>query len=270
MGGCAFIVTGQVETDRLIDYQKTNIDPKAEKKHGRKLCTEAADKDFFTADIGALESRLIKDFIQYLKANFINPWPATEVMMSYLDNEMLSVYLRRDRCNSPNYIWYFQFTASGCAGLAEASAIVASHWFEHWYRDNQARLEKELFNAVGFTADRAVYDEKPPDCIPMGEFGYGLYTAETGIYLSAHDNNEVEKEGFDDDNYDDDEQILVPCHFDVDGGFFIEGANLFANRENIEKVDAVVVANFQPGICYCQLCQPDFQPPKLCFPFRNG
>lgn len=170
-----------------------------------------------------------------------DPWPATRSFLkTYSDflKPAFTIHGSRDDSGKPRR-WAVNLRFSGCAGVAEVSALLAVHWAEIWYQRDRSRIEGALHEA-GLTPSgmpeswwneprRALF-------LPAGCLGYAECT--------PADENEGSESG------------NQSFHFELDEA----AAEAYAEKalavvQVFEEQFAGVVGD---GRCRCQLCMPDF------------
>ena len=83
----------------------------------------------FELNADPLLDRLIPDFLNWLRARLVPPSRASAVALEYLQEIKPTLYVRGEQHPADSRpAFYVQMTFSGCAGMAETSARVASHW----------------------------------------------------------------------------------------------------------------------------------------------
>lgn len=124
-----------------------------------------------------LPNRLIPDFLNWVQSSLATPSQASRVALEYLREITPTLYLRGEqRRSDPSPAFSIQMTFSGCAGMAQISARLSSHWTALWFRANHDRLTREYLVPFGFQPDP--YDpaqDEPRLFLPLGELGYAEY-----------------------------------------------------------------------------------------------
>ncbi len=247
MGGNAFLIRGKLAEARLQPepIQRTLMDRIMGRQRFHKPEVTDLGGGIRMIDLPADKYRVLAaDFQQFLQERLPEPWPATKVFLDYLRADVLSIYVRGEQnpeVSSPEY--YIQITFSGCAGMAEVSAELGTHWAEIYYRESHERLKDEYLNHFGFAPD----DEKMAETqagqfLPLGKLGYGMFV---GGRLEGAD---AEWEG----------SRLFELDSSVSDTFYERG-ELPALRE----LDTLYGPLMADGKCRCQLCMPELDPSSL-------
>ena len=236
MGGAAFLLRGKVE-DHLIQ-------PSAKPSLLRRLLGRPPGDwvrlgDTLYRELPAHSFRpFLEAFRQWLRDRFEAPWPATRVVLEYLEGPYAEIVLRGERkAGQPEAEadWYLQMGFSGCAGQAEVSSQVAAHWAEKWYAAEGEGVAERLLAPAGFLAaapDHGLYEEEL-SFYPLDEGGYALYCKEPSPWF---DDNGREHE----------------LHFEVDDAALEASPGLYAGMLRLEAEHAAEMAD---GLCRCQLCR---------------
>lgn len=105
------------------------------------------------------------DFRGFVRERLTAPWPASRSACEYLDTIGWTLYLRR----YPEG-WFLQVTWTGCAGVAETSAALATHWTRLWWEARSPSIPD-------VTVDPSRWgDGSDPPFAPVGD----VYVAWTG------------------------------------------------------------------------------------------
>ncbi|MCC7147111.1 MAG: hypothetical protein IT443_11755 [Phycisphaeraceae bacterium] len=182
-------------------------------------------------------NRLPEEFLLFLNKRIGDPWPATRFVLDYLQDFPIVVYVRGERnAAAANTEWYVQLTFSGCAGMAEISAMAAWHWAHIWFTDNRVDLAERRLVPYGFTPFQEQAQEgNDVALLPTPDRGYALFSPC------------IES--------DDAESARL---FDIDAAF------TEALPDNGEAYLADLRANhgalMSDGRCRCQICSPGFDP----------
>ncbi|MDQ7783720.1 MAG: hypothetical protein RDU20_12625 [Desulfomonilaceae bacterium] len=247
MGGNAFLIRGKLAEaslhpepiertlmDRIMGRQRFYKPEVMDLGGGRRMIELPADKYRVLAE----------DFRHYLRKRVSQPWPATRVFLDYLRGGVLSVFVRGEQnpeVSSPEY--YIQITFSGCAGTAEVSAELGTHWAETYYAESHERIKEEYLNHFGFAPDDAGMAETfPRQFLPLGKLGYAMYVG------GGPGSTDPEWEG--------------SRLFELDAGLsdsFYERGELSALRELDTRYGPLMA----DGKCRCQLCMPELDPSSL-------
>jgi len=214
--------------DRVMGRQRFHKPEVMDLGGGRRMIDLPADK----------YQVLAKDFQQFLRNRMPKPWPATRAFLAYLRSRVLSIYVRGEQnpeVSSPEY--YIQITFSGCAGLAEISSELGTHWAEIYYRESHERLKDEYLNHFGFAPDDVKMTEtQERQFLPLGSLGYGMYVG------GQVENPDLEWEG----------SRLFELDASISDDFYERG-DLSALRELDTRFGPLMA----DGKCRCQLCMPE-------------
>ena len=104
-----------------------------------------------------LSKRVHDHFISYLRQKLPQPNEATASIFDYLDIAKTDVYIRGEE-KSGSCSWSTQVSFSGCAGMADVSAEVCSHWAAIWTEEHLEDFVKPLLSEYGFEVNEQ--DEK--------------------------------------------------------------------------------------------------------------
>lgn len=182
--------------------------------------------------------KLGDEFRAYLERHFERPWAATASIIAYLDTGVVDLHLRGDQERDAAASWYVQLNFSGCAGMAEISSQVATHWAEQWYRDDSARLASALLRPHGFEPNgRTSGADEDVVFVPIGRAGYAAYVA-----------NPSEDSG-------DDESGLRPFELDAS---VTETLDEHEEDELMRRLESELLPLIPKGKCCCQWCSPEF------------
>lgn len=237
MGGSALLIYGTVAPSRLQPrpVPRTVLD----RVLGRERTETPAWQDIgpFRRTIDVPASPLepfVLAFRQYVRDRCARPWPATRAVLDYLDEDVITLYVRGDADRDQPAEWYVQLTFSGCAGMAEVSAELAAHWAAEWYRSRHADLRAAWLAPFGFEPNGRVEPDDNGIFLPAGSAGYARVGL--GSPGSSIDRDEaIELDAAAMDALDDTEQSLT----------------LSRLRD--------VVRQARPDRCLCQLCAPDVE-----------
>ncbi|MBN2360747.1 MAG: hypothetical protein JXR83_14935 [Deltaproteobacteria bacterium] len=212
-----------------------------------------------------LQQPLVDDLVRFLRRQLAPPWPATRrVLEGYLAQQPPMCYVRRSDLISPvgchrrsgePTTWYLQLHFTGCSGLREVSAALASHWTALWFRANRDRLAAELLAPVAFSPQTEQCSLQA-SFVPVDGSGYARYL------LFAEDEGERSPaaEDVDDVDFDMDLDAQTIPHLET-------GARFAVDRETLSRHDAIkfiaslddrFAALMSDGQCRCQLCAPGF------------
>lgn len=106
------------------------------------------------------------DFRAWLREEAEPPWPATRAQCEYLDTIGWTLYVRRYDGG-----WFLQITWSGCAGVAEASAALATHWTRLWW-------EARAPSVPGLTPDPHRWPERSDPLFVQAGDAYLMWTGD--------------------------------------------------------------------------------------------
>lgn len=240
MGGHAYVIPGRLAPERLAEAQRP-AEPAAvpfwRRLIGSSTLAESRAVDLPNGDRlvtippAPLDTVLIRDLRGWLDSQILQPSRGTAVVLEYLSDIAPAVYVRglqRVGTDAPEY--YVQVTFSGCAGEAEVSARVASHWTAAWYAKEYDRITAEHLTPYGFLpASQRSEDDEPMVFLPAGELGYLEYIPPA-----------MREEG--------------QSAFDLDNGI------VEANEGNplLTRLDDVFSGFVRDAACRCQLCDPEF------------
>lgn len=255
MSGYAFVINGIID-EALLEptTEKQTLLNKLLKKQviiWPKI-TELQNGDkFIEIHAKQLESQLIIKFKDYLQTTIKTSWEVTQNMIEgYLSLCVEDIFIRgtqkKENIKPEGYI---EVGFSGCAGVAETSARLASHWFEIWYKKHKLLIDEQYLIPYGFTPNNNIEKCNEQDLFfPLGEITYALYT------------NDI------DSMYLGDSDIEVKCNFDIDQSIIECGT--INNKESIEIFNAKLNKIMQNPRCYCQLCTPELD--LSLFQFNRG
>lgn len=254
MGGCAFLIWGQVDEkllapvqlkrtlwDRLLRRSGVKGPKIIELPNGSRLIELSAD---------GLEG-MKKDFRAFLAERIPRPWPSTKVFLDYLDMDIVTVHVRGEQEQGGAAKWYVQFAFSGCAGTAEVSAELGTHWAQAWYSQRREAIERNHLQPFGFVPDELQTDlQTRRSFLPVGDLGYALYVGK------GHTDSE----------------LFQPEHsFELDDAM---GDMAVRSGESADQYPLLVLKGLEErfstlmsdSACRCQLCMPDFDPSSVVGP----
>ncbi len=240
MGGTAYLIYGDIETELLQPRPiKQNFFDKLLTRQRYQKPKQFSLGDVVITELTAKELKPLKnDFRDFLKLKMPNPWEATKTIYEYLDVGVMDVYFRGEKQGGSSEKWYIQISFSGCAGMGEVSASVASHWTDIWYRARQQELKRKYLEPLGFHPEELVHKlESESIFIPLSEGGYATYFREPQeFYLSE----QTERSHF---------EIDVAATEELhDGGLQL-----------LNELYIRYKALMTDGRCRCQLCMPSFK-----------
>lgn len=245
MGGQAYLIWGTIDEERLkpVRAERSLLDRLLGRERFRSRSeVELPDgTKLIELPVGDLE-QLTDGFAEFLERRISRPWPATESFFDYLAEDVLSINLRGEQGpdkTAPD--WYVQITFSGCAGMAEVSAALGSHWTEIWFKENTERISERYLEPFGFLSveDQATTDN-PPIFLPVGRLGYAQY------------NGEVEM----------DPECPGSRFFELDAAA-TEALELDGSIARLRELDEKFGPLISDGQCRCQLCAPEFDTSEI-------
>jgi hypothetical protein len=236
MGGTALLIYGHLSADRLRPrpLPRNWLDRLLGRTRERspRTVTMGHNRELLEVDAAELEP-LVARFREFLAREIPVPHSASAQTLEYLDIKGIpSLYLRAESEGGGEPEWYTQVTFSGCAGMAEISALVAAHWAEAWARRELPALEREILTPFGFTPRKEQRFESTDRFLPMEELGY-LH------WLPEEDREE-------------DEVLFEVDHAVIEA---IEGT-----PDRLTAVSDQYAKLMTDGRCRCQLCAPEFEP----------
>lgn len=191
MGGYAYLIPGTVDARVWQDVQHPPSPAPSESIWSRitsfgrsgpahtfpKVTTYPNGDRLIELQADPLPDRLIPDFLHWVQFSLTTPSQASVVVLEYLKEITPTLHLRGvQRPSESSPAFYIQMMFSGCAGMAETSARLSSHWTTLWYRANHDRLTRDYFAPFEFHPDP--YDsaqDEPLLFLPLGELGYVEY-----------------------------------------------------------------------------------------------
>lgn len=242
MGGYAYVIPGQLTSERVAEAERPVQPPPPslwQQLFGSPLASVEARRvvDLHNGDrlieipSAPLDASLAHDLRTWLDGRMPQPSRATSVVLEYLSGVPPTVYVRGLQpagAHEPEY--YVQVTFSGCAGQAEISARVVSHWAAAWYADERDRIASEHFAPFGFVpATDAEGEDERMVFLPAGDLGYLEYTVP-----EARDEGQSAFEI---------DQAVVEAY---------EGSPL------LTRLDDMFKGYMRDATCRCQLCDPEF------------
>jgi hypothetical protein len=247
MGGTAFLIWGEISENRLqpVPIKRSILD----RILGRTRHQEPKITDFgpgaklFDLPCGELD-RLPGDFMNFLKERLPEPCEASKAFFDYASPAVMSVFVRGEQNREkPQPDWYVQFMFSGCAGTAEISAELGSHWAEIWYRECRQRITQEYLDPFGFFPDDDRIDQGPPRTfLPVGRLGHGMYVGNQTSDL--------------------DPECPGSKFFEFDA-YLMETFIPESELGKLAELDADYASLMSDKRCRCRLCMPDFDPSSL-------
>jgi len=222
MGGSAFMIYGEFDAvgaaaaaprrtilDRLRNRQPPSVST-TRFPNGRSLLQFPAN---------AIQDPLARNYLTFVNERLAAPSAASGVVLDYLKLGQPTIYLRAERGPSETTgPWYVQVSFSGCAGMSETSARVATHWASHWYAARGEAIRTAVLSPAGFTAESA----EPPSAaafVATAEHGYAEREGET---------------------------------FAIDASFIESHPDPDALMKQLEQQHA---RQLDDGKCHCEICQ---------------
>ena len=237
MGGDAYVIPGTLSPERLAASTSTRpsvlqrLLGRDAAQSGVTVTTSAAGDTMYEIPPGSLPKHLVHDFREWLRSRLSAPSEGTQVPLQYVLEIEPSVYVRGVQHageDAPHYA--VQMSFSGCAGEAETSARVASHWAGLWYRAEQQRIANAYLRPFGF--DPSPIDSAEKDWhvfLPAGDLGY--------LELVS-----PEDSGSDAPTFELDYATVEALEGDP----------------RLERLHELFGHYVRSGACRCQLCEPDF------------
>jgi hypothetical protein len=226
MGGSATMIHGNIDPRRL-EHPRGYF----ARLFGRGVTEIPMGNDRALIDLPCRDLKDVADgFPAWLRDTLADAWVSSKAILDYLDTAAPNIHLRGDR-EGATTSWYVQVGFSGCAGLAQTSADVASHWAQKWFDDERERIDA-LLRPRGFFAERAEAINESSLFLPIGAGGYAGYSVEGWMAGSQR------------------------SHYEFDAA--IEENDEGAAQRLRQVLDTQLVALMADGQCRCQLCMPDF------------
>jgi hypothetical protein len=240
MGGHAYVFWGHLTSERLVEAERPVQPPPPsfwEKVFGaaptdvkgRRLVDLPNGDRLIEIPSAPLDLALVADLQTWVGGRIPRPSRGTAVVLEYLTGVPPTVYVRgvqRAGAQEPEY--YVQVTFSGCAGQAETSARVMSHWAAAWYAAEHDRIASEHLTPFGFLPVGTGEDEAMV-FLPAGDLGYLEYT--------PPDARHEGQRAFEID------QAVVEAY---------EGSPL------LTRLDDMFAGYMREPACRCQVCDPEF------------
>ena len=240
MGGSAYLIFGSLGKSHLEPQPiKRNI---IDKLLGRQRYR--SPREYKAGNISIIDlvpgdlTLLKKDFIAFLHQKLPQPWKSTNNIFNYLDLDVTEILLRAEKnIDTGTNSCYVQLSFSGCAGMGEVSANVATHWASVWFKANRDVLEQEHFKPFGFIPKEPGPNDGPePIFVPLSEGGYAQYYPEPQLKFIGDQK--------------------MHFHFDVDAATLeSENDNGLSLMTQTENSFTSIMAS---GKCRCQFCSPEF------------
>jgi len=240
MGGHAYLISGHLTSERLAEAERPVQPPPPslwEKLFGSSLPDVKGRRvvDLPNGDrlieipAAPLDVALVSDLRTWVDGRIPRPSRGTAVVLEYLTGVPPTVYVRGlQRAGAEEPEFYLQVAFSGCAGQAETSARVVSHWTAAWYAADHDRIASEHLTPFGFLPFGAGEDE-PMVFLPAGDLGYLEYMPP-----------DVRDEG--------------------QGAFEIDQAvaEAYEGSPILTRLDDMFAGYMREPACRCQLCDPEF------------
>jgi len=235
MGGTALVVFGTLSAERREPrlLPRTLLDRLLGRTRtvGPRSIPRGQGAEWLELDATELKP-LIERFRGYLARELPTPHTASVQIVEYLEMSRIpSLYLRAEREPDEEAAWYTQLGFSGCAGMAEVSALVGAHWAARWMQAELPILERDILLPFGFTPIPGQQVDAGEVFLPVAELGYL--------------------------------RVVPPEERDDSGPFEMD----HAVRESLEDADDRLAAGqdryaalMADGRCRCQLCQPEVDP----------
>jgi hypothetical protein len=186
---------------------------------------------FFDIPPGRLSGALVADLRAWIQTRLPRPSTGTTVVLDYIKEVEPTVYVRGlQKRDEPDAEFYVQITFSGCAGQAETSARVASHWASFWFAAEKNRIASAHLAPFGFTPTTPVQgEEEEMIFLPAGQYGYLEYTTPNP-------------------------REPVDSAFDPDASI----AEAYDGDPVLQRLDAAFGRYMAVPRCRCQICEPEF------------
>ena len=244
MGGCAFLIHGSLiagvapsASDRPSLFGR--LFGKSTRTHVAVASVPAqATQEIPVGDLG---KKLRNSFRKFFKNRFREPWAATKTIFSYIDMSH-NTYVRADGANNGQLPkWYVQINFSGCSGMAEVSAELASHWASIWFAEQRDEIIRASLAPFGFEAnsekDKWIEDLR---FLPIGNLGYAQFLSPAKV---AELKNQASR-------------------FEIDCS--IRETFSESDLESfLGDLDSKYATLFNDGKCRCQLCSPDLDEEQI-------
>ena len=236
MGGYVFLLRGQLEGHLIPSPRKPSL---MQRLLGRSSDGWRPMGDILYRDLpGEAFQPFYDAFNEWVHERLGEPWPASRVVLDYLDGPYTEISVRGIRgAQQPetDAEWYLQLLFSGCAGQAEVSSRVAAHWAKQWYAAEGQEVAESFLKPNGFIVEGVAPDfaDEQLAFYPLGECGYALYQENPSPW-------------FDDDGKE------YELHFEVDDAALETCSDVSDALRRLETDHAGKMAD---GSCHCQLCE---------------
>ena len=235
MGGSAFLVHGTVSETRLaaVAPPRSFLDRWLQRAPKPALRETDLGK-YRLVDVQCRElDVLFQDFLGFVHERMSEPWPATRFIFDYLMMRgVFTIYLRGEaQGHAAPSEYYLQFTFSGCAGEAQVTSELATHWAQIWYGASEERLAADYLVPFGFQPRPAAREENERYVfIPVGDAGYARFLGSVSPGDGGMTSGQL---------------------FDVDPSLE-QGLDLAAFSREFGPL-------MSDGTCRCQLCSPEYR-----------
>ena len=240
MGGRSALIYGTLSGDRLAPApaKRSMIDRVLGRNPFERPRESHVGNDRTLIDIPAdALTPLMREFVGFVRRSLPKPWTATKSMLQYLNDIRGRVYVRGEKLLDAEPDWYLQLSFSGCAGMAEVSALIATHWAEIWFSRQQFDLVRTFLAPFGFIpSDEPVRQRVEDGFVPLGTFGYARFDR-SGRASSSDDLNSS-------------------SYFEIDA-CFLDGADALGAVIPLRRLDVELLPRLPSGTCWCQMCQPE-------------
>ena len=180
---------------------------------------------------------LAREVRAHVATRFQPRWTATASVIDYLGLDVINVYLRGDQEGEAPPEWYVQLSFSGCAGMAEVSSEVATHWAERWYETDHERIASTFLRPHGFEpSGRTLGIASGAVFVPIGTAGYATFSPTP---------REVDSEA----------QLAESRYFDIDASA-LETLDDTELPDVMRKLDEELRPLIPESGCCCQWCSP--------------
>jgi hypothetical protein len=236
MGGTGLLIFGTLAPERLAPQPvpRNWLDRLLGRTRtaGPHVHPYGSGSELVSVDPVGLES-FIARYRAFLARAIPQPHDASTQVFEYLAIVGIpNLYVRGEPEPGKEPDWYTQLGFSGCAGMAEVSAVVAAHWAGAWLRQELPAIEREVLAPFGFTPRPGQTFDQGDRFLPFEELGYLRWLPET----------------------DRDEGGIV---FEVDYAIVDGDEDTPARVADASARHAGLMAD---GRCRCQLCDPGFAP----------
>lgn len=191
--------------------------------------------------IGDLGEKIRKSLRKFLQERIREPWAASKTAFSFIDMSHNTYVRAEDPVDGKVSAWYVQIMFSGCSGMAEVSAELASHWASIWFVEQRDEIVREFLAPFGFEAN----SEKDPwmddlRFLPVGELGYAKFIPQGEI----------------------NESVGKAPRFEIDCSMS-ESFSESELEKFLAELDSKFADYFSDGRCCCQICSPDLNAEQI-------